>query len=270
VRPGTLTLVSAHRFYDSPIGHFVRGQDWVVFAADESLKGCVLWGNPAVRDMALLIRCIAALHTPAAPPHVGVCDARAMTNVDVSAFPAMKDYIKKHASLLEAKVERFAVVRPSGFLGTVAAGFFRVVRAPYPVRIFRHPARALSWLGRPDGLSLLRDLQPHRESSSTNLLDRLAATLGANLVEAELDVAARRLGVSARTLQRRLHAEGTTFQDELRAARVRAARSLMRGTEASLTEIAMEAGFASAAHLSVEFRKAVGESPSAWRARTRA
>jgi AraC-like DNA-binding protein len=84
-----------------------------------------------------------------------------------------------------------------------------------------------------------------------------------------LQGAARQLGLSARTLQRRLRDEGSSFQGEVVAARLRVAQRLMLETSASLGEVAFEAGYASPAHLSTHFRKAVGEAPSAWRSRHR-
>lgn len=80
---------------------------------------------------------------------------------------------------------------------------------------------------------------------------------------------ARTLGLSARSLQRRLRALGTTFQAESGAARVREAQAMMLTSDASLTAIAFDVGCASTQHFSTLFRRVTGQSPSAWRARHR-
>jgi AraC-like DNA-binding protein len=85
--------------------------------------------------------------------------------------------------------------------------------------------------------------------------------------KASLDALARRLGVSRRTLQRALHAEGTTHAREVQSARVRIAQRLMLAGESKLSAVALEAGFATQAQMSTAFRKLLGEAPSAWGAR---
>jgi AraC-like DNA-binding protein len=68
-----------------------------------------------------------------------------------------------------------------------------------------------------------------------------------------------------RSLQRRLHEHGTSFEIELDALRVEIAQRLMLRTEASLTEISLAVGCASPGHFGVLFRKATGMSPRRWR-----
>lgn len=82
--------------------------------------------------------------------------------------------------------------------------------------------------------------------------------------------AARRFGVSQRTLQRRLRELGTSFQKEINAAHLRIAKRLMHETNNPLKWIAIESGYASLQHFSSSFRARVGLSPSAWRAGTAA
>jgi AraC-like DNA-binding protein len=85
------------------------------------------------------------------------------------------------------------------------------------------------------------------------------------LPDVNLSEVARELGMSERTLQRRLKEAGTSFQAELNAVQVRMAQSLLRETDMKLTAVAVEVGCASLQHFSSLFRKLVGDSPSAWR-----
>ncbi len=80
-----------------------------------------------------------------------------------------------------------------------------------------------------------------------------------------LDKTARALGVSARTLQRRLDVVGTSFNELVRVARLtRAARGLLH-EPTSITEVALVSGFSDSAHLSREFRSLIGVQPLAFR-----
>jgi AraC-like DNA-binding protein len=76
---------------------------------------------------------------------------------------------------------------------------------------------------------------------------------------------ARQVGVSLRTLQRRLRLLGTSYQREVADARLRVAKKLMRDTSHSIKWIALESGCASLQHFSTFFRDHVGVSPSQWR-----
>ena len=81
---------------------------------------------------------------------------------------------------------------------------------------------------------------------------------------------ARALGLSARTLQRRLAARGTTFRRVLTALRIDMARTMLRNAEASVAEIAEAVGFERVSSLSRAFAACTGEPPLAYRKRVRA
>lgn len=106
------------------------------------------------------------------------------------------------------------------------------------------------------------------------------STLAASLlstVRVRLDAApglpatelARQLGVSVRTLQRRLCGLDTTYQREVADARLRLAKKLMRSTSHPIKWIALEAGCASVQHFSTFFRDRTGLPPSRWRSSER-
>lgn len=81
----------------------------------------------------------------------------------------------------------------------------------------------------------------------------------------EIGALARALALSVRTLQRRLRAEGTSFEREVWNSRVRRAQRLMLETDFPLSRVAQDAGFTSLSRLSVVFRRIIGTTPSAWR-----
>lgn len=76
---------------------------------------------------------------------------------------------------------------------------------------------------------------------------------------------ARRLGLTVRTLQRRLQAQGTSFADVVRGISRAQAAVLLRRPEASVTEVAYELGYADPAHFTRAFVDWYGQSPQRWR-----
>jgi len=82
---------------------------------------------------------------------------------------------------------------------------------------------------------------------------------------ASLDETARRLHSSRRSLQRELQREGVSFRTLRQAVRVTLAAQLLRASDRSLTELALEAGFFDSAHFTRAFGAACGVTPSAYR-----
>ena len=80
----------------------------------------------------------------------------------------------------------------------------------------------------------------------------------------EAGVAAE-LGLSRRTLQRRLALEGRAFRGLVQEVRVALARRLIRHSDARLGDIALALGYSDPAIFTRFFRRHLGESPSAWR-----
>ncbi|MCP3674209.1 MAG: helix-turn-helix transcriptional regulator, partial [Gammaproteobacteria bacterium] len=75
------------------------------------------------------------------------------------------------------------------------------------------------------------------------------------------------IGMSERTLRRRLANEGTSFQEAKNTARRKWAKYYLSKSNLSLTEIAFELGFSELSAFSRAFRHWVGETPQAYRNR---
>jgi AraC-like DNA-binding protein len=91
------------------------------------------------------------------------------------------------------------------------------------------------------------------------LVDAIAAG------EPDVDAVASELAMSRRTLQRRLHDEGTSFRDVLATTRCDLAQALLATGAGSVTEIGHRLGFSETAAFSRAFRNWTGESPATWR-----
>ncbi len=262
-----VTPCSAAEFLEAPEGRYVTAASWFYFATS-AIVGCVAWGRPGPEDAEAVIRLGSVWLDPRVPARGSFFDVRSVEVAQAAAvFPVFREHMEQRRGELARAVTRFAIVHPQGIVGVVASGFFGMVPPPYPLRLFTDVDEALAWLGEAEPSRLANELTSIRAAidGTSPSLRELQRVLDAGLRHTTLARAARSLGLSARTLQRRLRADGTTFERELNRARVRAAQALMSETDASLTAIAFEVGCASPAHLSVLFRKVTGESPSEWR-----
>lgn len=81
------------------------------------------------------------------------------------------------------------------------------------------------------------------------------------------DIAAD-LGMSGRTLQRRLSGKGHSFQSLVDLARKELAQQLLRDTDYSLAEVAFLTGFAEQSGFTRAFKRWAGQTPRSYRLRT--
>ncbi|MEW5852474.1 MAG: helix-turn-helix transcriptional regulator [Myxococcota bacterium] len=256
-------------FRREPRGRYLAGPSWLHFCAHAELFGVVLWSRPSEEDMRSLVRTLLVELDPRVAPHRSLVDASRLEGVDAGAFSALSDYVHTHRAPLSKAVTRLALVRPNGMEGALVAGFFHVLDAPYPVNVVDNAERGLTWLGERDAAALARELSALQSELSgvDPLVGQLRAWMVARLVDAAVERAAVDLGVSERTLQRRLQTAGTTFNQELTDVRIREAQRRMLDSDAPLTNICLDVGFGSLQHFSAVFRRAVGEAPSVWRSR---
>jgi len=271
VRPATLD-----EFASDPVGRYVSGNEYVHFCATPELWGVVLWGRPdAAVARALGQSLVFELQAPAVP-HASLVDASRLLGSDTGSFRALERFMTHFQEALRRWVMRLALVRPPGLSGAMVAGVFEVVPRPYPVRVFDGVEAAVQWLdaegrlgaGPIEVVDSIATLHAEAERS-TPLVVRLRSFLESRLSGIDLADAARALGTSDRSLQRRLREADTSFSAELGAARVRVAQRMLLSTDTPLTRIALEVGCASLQHFGVLFRKVTGEAPSAWRDRER-
>ena len=102
-----------------------------------------------------------------------------------------------------------------------------------------------------------------RSGIASRIASLLASHLGGTLPE-KSRIAAQ-LGMSERTLQRRLKEEGTSYQEILDNTRRYLARELLRSTRVPLTEVAAQLGFSEPSTFFRAFRKWEGMTPGQYR-----
>jgi len=99
---------------------------------------------------------------------------------------------------------------------------------------------------------------------------RLVATQSLRGGDARIEAVARTLGLTPRTLQRRLQEEGLCYQDLLDAARGAFAQQQLADAARSIEELAESLGYANAGSFSRAFRRWYGCSPAEYRRRLQA
>jgi AraC-like DNA-binding protein len=83
--------------------------------------------------------------------------------------------------------------------------------------------------------------------------------------EPTVETIARQLGTTSRTLQRRLHDEGTSFQQVLDEVRREVAVTHMRGRRATIDEVAFLLGFEKPSSFHRAFKRWTGVTPGEFR-----
>jgi len=106
--------------------------------------------------------------------------------------------------------------------------------------------------------------------TSQRLTDHLHHLIASDPARAwRLEEAAAWLGLSTRSLQRYLLAEGGRFSATLRHMRTSLASDMLRNSDQSLGEIGFCCGYADQAHFQREFRKVSGQTPRRFRSQPR-
>lgn len=137
----------------------------------------------------------------------------------------------------------------------------------------RLPAAVLDRPNRQGDPAIARYMTPHLEAEVRRLraTDDPLAPIRRHIADAlsagppTLAVVAIRSGMSARTLQRRIAAEGETFQGLVDAVRADLARGLLADSRYPLAEIAFLTGFSEQSAFTRAFRRWTGKTPAAFR-----
>lgn len=247
----------------------MAGDAWIYFCVDASLYGFALWGTPAPEDMAALVELL-TLELDRAP-HVAVVDVRDLEAALAPSFEALASYFFAHAEELAARVTRSVIVKGKGMTAAIAAGFMETVPPTFHASLASELTEALDALGRADAPAIAASIDAAKDEARLTpaFVRALRSWLDAHL-EGTVDDAAHALATATRTLQRRLAEVSTSFAEEVRLARVRAAKRLLAETDAPVTAIAIDVGCSSPQHLSTLFKQYVGRTPTEWRAANRA
>jgi AraC-like DNA-binding protein len=237
-------------------------RDFCAFHAG-NLFGIIAWGRPGIEQARKIVASRAPeLVDPG--PHPVILDYRLVEVVDIEAFRVLGEWLGTHRDVLAKVTSKVALVQPTEpYAAATVGGFYNVIKSPYDSQLCTTLEEAEAWLGVPT-------VAPVTEIHEASAAGRSTTTLLVSVLERQpslgVDDAAKALGLTGRTLQRRLQAEGTTFLGESRKATVRRAKHLLATTDDKVADIAHAVGCASAQHFTELFRAETGVPPAAWRA----
>ena len=256
-------------FLRRPVGRYAAGRCYVVWAQTASRVGAAFFGRFDPDDRAALEACFDFQRSRGlrAPLDV-VFDGSALLAMDPGAFDVFSRFVEARWSELLDRCGRLVVMRPPGLPGATVSGLFYELCRGAPAALFTDRREGLQWLGVSAAeLAELVELLQALDGSSP-VVRRLRHHLATDL-RADVDSAARALGLSSRSLQRALRAAGTSFRNELDRARIRAAEALLVDTDDKLEAVAKAVGLSSRAAFSELFLRHAGEAPGEFRARRR-
>lgn len=116
-----------------------------------------------------------------------------------------------------------------------------------------------------DGCAKVIDASAVDQASATlslRIQNLAAQTSGQALA---LEEAAQQLGLSTRSLQRKLKAEGTRYVDIVASARAQRASAMLSRHQPGLAEVGFACGYTDQAHFCRDFKRRVGMSPLRYR-----
>jgi AraC-like DNA-binding protein len=228
-----------------------------------TLFGLIVWGRPGMEEAKHIVRSRSPeLVDPG--PHQVVLDYRLLEVVDLEAFKVLSDWLAANSETLARVTSKVALIQPTEpFARATVAGFYSVVKSPYPSQLCSTIEEAEAWLEVPTvkPVTEIVEASSAGHSTTTHLVSLLERSPGL-----AVDEAAKALGLTGRTLQRRLQTEGTTFLAEARKATVRRAKHLLATTDDKIADIARAVGCTTAQHFTELFRTETGVPPATWRA----
>jgi AraC-like DNA-binding protein len=225
-----------------------------------------LWGRPDNADIDMIAAALRADPARRSRRQAWLVDLRWLDSIDLGAFGKLSSILASQRFDSYKRVTRQAVLPPDGPAGAIAAAVFATLNQRCPSRSFAEVSEALEWIGVRDP-SLVHQLERIRRASSVcpPVVDAIRTYLDGTPASTARETALE-IGVSQRTLQRRLRESGTSHQREVTLARLEVAKRLLRTTAHPLKWIALEAGYGSPQHFSSSFRRHTQMSPSRWRA----
>lgn len=248
-----------------PAGKWWAGPSFIAWCAEPALFGFTLFGQPNQDSLTKLVAALKVELGPNARAHASLVDASLVQVVDPAAFEVLQKYVVEHLGALKERVTKLALVRPGGLPGAVVAGFFSVMESPYPTNVVTSVVDGLAWLGA--DTKWAAELEALRTSGSgvAPLVLQVRSALAASSGEPAIGDIAKALGMSSRTLQRRLGELGTSFVKESSEQRLQAAALALATTDVPVTTIALEAGFSTSQAFSAAFRRFSGKTPGDFR-----
>ncbi|MBL8950448.1 MAG: helix-turn-helix transcriptional regulator, partial [Myxococcaceae bacterium] len=266
--PGSFSEVYSPRAFLGEGRLFCTGRCFMFWQDGTRALGTAMWGKPLEADIAEMVPFFEVGVAPRFKGHVSFVDGRKLESIDVLAFGKLLAYLNSRRHAWGPNIGKQAILHPGGFTGVVVSGALHVARTPYPFETFETEAQpAFDWCGVGD---LAADYEAQL-NEVTKVPEVVRLVRGALRDEPKAEVAdlAKKLGMSERTLQRRLEEANTSLRDERERLVTQQIEHLLGGTDMDLEAIAAKVGLHSASHLVRRFKETHGTTPGEWRAQRR-
>jgi AraC-like DNA-binding protein len=264
--------VAPEQLLVSPIGKWATTHSSLVWCHSPALGGAVAWGRPTLEDAMATMRLLEVYLHPAIARRFAIAiDCHAVQAVDWTTVDFLIEWIRRHLPELRERVTLQVGIAPGGMTGVVLSSLLAVNGPSHPVRVCADWRAALFELAPSFGEALHGELRAALELARAVApeLRGVRELLQACDGRMSLHEAARRLGLSARSLQRALASAGASFRDEQLAARFSAARTLLAESELKVAAIAARLGISQRA-LAQLFTTRGAPPPRAYRLERRA
>lgn len=254
--------------FDGSGRRYVLSRSFCYWQDGTRANGTFMWGKPLESDIAEMeTYWSCCVGKPVFDGRAVFIDARDVHSVDALAFKRLLSYLLRMRQALRG-VGSTTMVHGGGMVGVVTAGLLSVVRPSYPFR-----AVGADQLREAFALANVADIYEQVEALRTrNFAPEIVLAVRSALQrkpDATMELLADELGMSERTLQRRLEAAGTSLRQERQAHVMRQAEELLAATSLDLDAIAARLGLSSASHLVTHFRRTHAMTPGEWRDRNR-
>ena len=252
----------------SPWGRFTTTGSAIVWVASRTLCGAYVWGRPDADETRAIVRFFDEYPRVMDAKFDMILDTRAVEAVDGDALMVLTGWMSEHKDVFErARISSVIREAPTGFL---LVGLLPTIAADRTFRVVTDPLEAFRAILGDAGDELAEEVEAiaARLRGVPRELQAIRALLARSL-DATIADAAKELGMSARTLQRGLAKNGTSFHDEVVAARLTKASELLVSTDLKVSAIAARIGVSERA-VTLLFRAKAGMSPIEWRTKHRA
>ena len=256
-------------FLANPCGRSVGTSHALLWFPRRDLRVVAFRARPTPSDVAIVLQAALAVREWMVPS-VSILDIRRVEGVAPGILEYVAEFETRHAHAFVTRVVAAGIVHGGGGGALVALGCKSVLCPHLHVTMHTTLDDALHTTGAGgDGRTLgaLIESEFERLAAGRETRDRVCTWLADHLHDAPVQACARTLHMPARTLQRRLRAEGTTYLRELQGARVARAMELLTHTDWKVAAIAAEVGYPTIRGLSLAFQAILGQTPSAFRKR---
>lgn len=256
-------------FLQGPAGRYTATQSCIVWCVSPALCGLYFWGRPSADELLEVARIIEGYPRLMAERFDVVVDGREVEALDGEALTVQMAWLWQNGGTLLTRASIWSIVAE----GTVAARLARMMpnlgnMSAFHVTVDASEAyRAVAGEGGPS-LSAQVDVIAAHVRGLPRELHVIRALLGRRL-DAKIEDAAKELGLSTRSLQRWLTSQGTSFHDEVVAARLATACTLLATTDLKIAAIGARLGISERA-VTLLLRAQTGLSPMEYRVQTRA